>query len=86
MQHFTHGKAVRYTRPNRKLAAVFTKAVTSRFPVSANFAQLIFTELKAFAKKMKTKKQSHMNCALMLTRIAYFATGMIDELPPAQST
>ena len=27
-----------------------------------------------------------MNCALMLTRIAYFATGMIDELPPAQST
>ena len=29
MQHFTHGKAVRYTRPNRKLAAVFTKAVTS---------------------------------------------------------
>ena len=26
-----------------------------------------------------------MNCGLALTRLAYFAVGMIDELPPAGS-
>ena len=28
-QHFTHGKATRYTRPHRRIAAMLTKAVNS---------------------------------------------------------
>ena len=28
-QHFTHGKATRYTRPHRRIAAMLTKAVHS---------------------------------------------------------
>lgn len=84
-QHFQHGKAVRYTRPHRKLAMMFTKAVTSRQGLSLNFAELIFSELKSYATKIRKSKNIHMNCGPMLTRIAYFAMGMIDELPEAQS-
>lgn len=86
MQHFQHGKAVRYTRPHRKLAAIFAKGVASRANLRVNFAEFIHTELHAFVKRLKKKKQTHLNCTLMLTRIAYYATGMIDELPPPQTT
>ena len=37
-QHFTHGKVVRYTKPHRRLAAMFTKALTSKYRLSLNFA------------------------------------------------
>ena len=85
-QHFTHGKATRYTRPHRRIAAMLTKAVNSRHRLSLNFAEVILSEMKAYASRLRASKEkiSHMNCALMLTRIAYFAVGMIEELPPSQ--
>ena len=85
-QHFTHGKASRYTRPHRRIAAMLTKAVNSRHRLSLNFAEVILTEMKAYANRLRASKEkiSHMNCALMLTRIAYFAVGLIEELPPSQ--
>ena len=86
MQHFTHGKVSRYTRPHRRIAAMLTKAVTSRHRISLNFAEVILSEMKAYANRLRASKEkiSHMNCALMLTKVAYFAVGMIDELPPSQ--
>ena len=84
-QHFTHGKASRYTRPHRRIAAMLTKAVTSCHRLSLNFAEVILLEMKAYANRLQQSKEkiSHMNCALMLTRIAYFAVGMIEDLPPS---
>ena len=84
-QHFTHGKASRYTRPHRRIATMLTKAVNSRHRLSLNFAEVILSEMKAYANRLRASKEkiSHMNCALMLTRIAYFAVGMIEELPPS---
>ncbi|KAI5078964.1 hypothetical protein GOP47_0006635 [Adiantum capillus-veneris] len=85
-QHFTHGKEVRYTRPHRRVVAFFTMALTGNRKIwSLNFIELILTELKAFAKEKKAPNTMHMNCGLALTRLAYFAVGMIDELPPAGS-
>ena len=65
---------------------MLTKAVTSRHRLSLNFAKVILTEMKAFANRLRSSKEklSHMNCAFMLTRIAYFAVGMIEDLPPSQ--
>ena len=65
---------------------MLTKVVTSRHRLSLNFAEVILTEMKAYANRLRASKEkiSHMNCALMLTRIAYFAVGMIEELPPSQ--
>ena len=85
-QHFTHGKANRYTRPHRRIATMLTKAVNSRHRLSLNFAEVILLEMKAYANRLRQSKEkiSHMNCALMLTRIAYFAVGMIEDLPPSQ--
>ena len=42
-QHFTHGKATRYTRPHRRIAAMLTKAVHSRHRLSLNFAEVILS-------------------------------------------
>ena len=65
---------------------MLTKAVTSCHRLSLNFAEVILAEMKAYANRLRASKEklSHMNCALMLTRVAYFAVGMIDELPPSQ--
>ena len=85
-QYFTHGKASRYMRPHRRIVAMLTKAVTSRHRLSLNFAKVILTEMKAYAGRLRQSKgaQNPMNCGLMLTRVAYFAVGMLEDLPPTQ--
>ena len=81
-QHFTHGKAVRYTRPHKRITAMFAKAYASRGNLSLRFSELILTELKGFATRFKNNRNLHMNCCHMMTRICYYAVGMIEELPP----
>ena len=81
-QHFTHGKAVRYTKPHRRVAAMFTKALGSRHNLNLRFTEIILSELKGFSTRLKNNKNLHMNCCPMITRICYYAVGMIDELPP----
>ena len=81
-QHFTHGKVVRYTKPHRKVAAMFTKALGSRHNLNLRFTEVILLELKGFATRLKNNKKLHINCCPMITRICYYAVGMIDELPP----
>lgn len=81
-QHFTHRKAVRYTRPHRRVAACFSEVPNSHQSWSLNFAERIHTELKAYAKRKKPSTALHLNCGLALTRLAYFAVGMIEDLPP----
>ena len=81
-QHFTHGKAPRYTKPHRRIATMFTRAHGSKFNLNLRFTEIILTELKAFATRLKNNKNLHMNCCHMMTRICYYAVGMIDDLPP----
>ena len=40
-QCFTHGKVVRYMNSHRRLATMFTKALTSKYRLSLNFSELI---------------------------------------------
>ena len=61
---------------------MFTKSLTARHNLNLNFTELILTELKAFALRLKPHQQLHMNCCLMLTRLSYFAIRKIDELSP----
>ena len=42
-QHFTHGKAIKYTRPHRRIAAMLSKAITSRHRLSLSFAEVILS-------------------------------------------
>ena len=85
-QHFTHGKASKYTRPHRRIAAMLTKAMTSRHRLSLNFAEVILSKMKAYASRLRQSKstQNHMKCGLMLTRVAYFAVGILEDLLPSQ--
>lgn len=82
-QHFTHGKATRYTKPHRRVANFFSKTFTSNRNWTLNFAELILSELKSFSKRKKVAKMQHMNCGMMLTRLGYYVVGMIDDIPPA---
>lgn len=84
-QHFKHGKAIWYTKTNRRVATFFSKVTTSRHGLSLNFAELTLTELKSFARRKRAPNMQHMNYALALTRIAYFEVGMMDELPSVQT-
>ena len=65
---------------------MFTRVATSRQVILISYIELTLTEVKAFTARLRTNQSNHMNCGPMLTKIAYFAIGMIDELPPAQGT
>ena len=62
MQHFTHGKAIKYTKPHQRLVAMFTKALTSKYRLSLNFAELILTKLKAFSHRFRISKNTQNCC------------------------
>ena len=42
--------------------------------------------MKVYARRLRQSKgtQNHMNCGLMLTRVAYFAVGILEDLPPSE--
>ena len=53
-QHFTHGKATRYTRLHRRIAAMFSKAITSRHRLN-QFCRGYPLKTKGFCWKSKVE-------------------------------
>ena len=90
MQHFNLSLAQRYTRPEMWIASLFTKAYEDEDMVAYDISMHV---LKAIQRVMEHKTSTgasqaqrklppFLGGALMLTRIAYQAIGMIDQLPP----
>ena len=82
MQHFTTGKQHRHTLPSVRLAHLFTKAYTSGVYQYINYGNLVLDLLISYAKTKGILTAPFIYNGLILTRIAYHAIGMIDDLPP----
>ena len=81
-QHFTTGKQHRHTLPSVRLAHLFTKAYTSGLYQYINYRKLVLDSLISYAKTKGILTAPFIYNGLILTRIAYHAIGMIDDLPP----
>jgi len=75
-------RPARFTTPNHTAAITYTWANQQIDPVILNHAELIFDLL---TKKKKHEVISYLGAPEMLTKIAYFALGKTDELPPSPS-
>ncbi|KAI5060296.1 hypothetical protein GOP47_0024716 [Adiantum capillus-veneris] len=82
MQHFKLLKPERHTKPDAKLAHPYTKAHTANTGLSYNFIKSILNDIKQLKKGANFQRNYHLAGGHMLTRIAYHALGIIDELPP----
>ncbi|MCO5580817.1 hypothetical protein L7F22_034689 [Adiantum nelumboides] len=84
-QHFTVQKPPRYTEPLLHMAVVMALCVAERRQVRCDYAKFILETLIEANLKNFAKNKLYMSAEPMLTRIAYQALGMIEDLPAASS-
>ncbi|MCO5552280.1 hypothetical protein L7F22_005792 [Adiantum nelumboides] len=84
-QHFRVQKPPRYTEPFLHMAVVMALCVAERRQVRCDYAKFILESLIEANLKNSAKNKLYMNAEPMLTRVAYQALGMIDDLPAASS-
>ncbi|MCO5574727.1 hypothetical protein L7F22_028517 [Adiantum nelumboides] len=71
----------RYTEPFLHMAVVMALCVAEKRQVRCDFAKYILESLIEANLKNLAKNKLYMNAGPMLTRIAYQALGMIEDLP-----
>ncbi|MCO5582082.1 hypothetical protein L7F22_035973 [Adiantum nelumboides] len=84
-QHLRVQKPPRYTEPFLHMAVVMALCVAEKRQVRCDFAKYILESLIEANLKNSSKNKLYMNVGPMLTRIAYQALGMIEDLPAANS-
>lgn len=84
-QHFALGKPQRYTLPQKRIANFMRKAIQSNTAQPGDYSKTILADIINHKKSKGIQTQPHLGAGLMLTRIAYQAIGMIDELRPPLS-
>ena len=84
-QHFVMGKPQKYTQPCKRVAGHMYRALTQGKTQPADFSYHIRQDLIAHKESKTLKEKPHLANGQMLTRIAYQALGMIEELPKAVS-
>ncbi|MCO5550585.1 hypothetical protein L7F22_004073 [Adiantum nelumboides] len=78
--HFVAKQPARYTTPNHAVASTFTQVLRSTSRPTIDHTQYVMNALKATKKEGKV---TYLGAPEVLTRIAYHAIGMADNLPPA---
>lgn len=81
--HFAMGKPQRFTHPNKRVAGFFHQAMRGATRRPENFSWNILADIQSYKKSKGLQQSPYLAGGLMLTRIAYQAVGMIEELPPA---
>ncbi|MCO5584281.1 hypothetical protein L7F22_038205 [Adiantum nelumboides] len=84
-QHLRVQKPPRYTEPFLHMAVVMALCVAEKRQVRCDFTKYILESLIEANLKNSAKNKLYMNAGPMLTRIAYQALGMIEDLPAASS-
>ncbi|MCO5577582.1 hypothetical protein L7F22_031413 [Adiantum nelumboides] len=84
-QHLRVQKPPRYTEPFLHMAVVMVLCVAERRQVHCDFAKYNLESLIKANLKNSAKNKLYMNAGPMLTRVAYQALGMIEDLPAASS-
>ncbi|MCO5558512.1 hypothetical protein L7F22_012097 [Adiantum nelumboides] len=84
-QHLRVQKPPRYTEPFLHMAVVMALCVAEKRQVRCDFAKYILESLIEANLKNSAKIKLYMNAGPMLTKIAYQALGMIEDLPAASS-
>ena len=81
--HFAMGKPQRFTHPNKRVAGFIHQAMKGATRRPGNFSCNILLDIQNYKKSKGLQQYPYLAGGLMLTRIAYQAIGMIEELPPA---
>ncbi|MCO5571523.1 hypothetical protein L7F22_025266 [Adiantum nelumboides] len=84
-QHLRVQKPPRYTEPFLHMAVVMALCVAERRQVCCDYAKFILESLIEANLKNSAKNKLYMNAGPMLTRVAYQALGMIENLLAASS-
>lgn len=84
-QHFVIGKPQKYTQPCKRVAGHMHRAITQGKTMPGDLSFHIRQDLIAHRDSKSLKEKPHLANGQMLTRIAYQALGMIEELPKAVS-
>ncbi|MCO5562872.1 hypothetical protein L7F22_016508 [Adiantum nelumboides] len=84
-QHFEPGKAPRYTQPAKRIALHFTQAILSPSIAHGKYAEYVLHSIQSYATHTSIKKHPVLAIGHMLTRIAYYALGMQEDLQPAST-
>ncbi|MCO5577473.1 hypothetical protein L7F22_031306 [Adiantum nelumboides] len=85
ISHLRVQKPPRYTEPFLHMAVVMALCVAERRQVRCDFARYILESLIEANLKNSAKNKLYMNAGPMLTRVAYQALDMIEDLPVASS-
>ena len=78
--HFAMGRPQKYTHPNKRVAGFIQRAMRSRSKQSGDFSRGILADIQGYKRSKGLQTQPCLAGGLMLTRIAYQAIGMIEEL------
>ncbi|MCO5552530.1 hypothetical protein L7F22_006042 [Adiantum nelumboides] len=84
-QHLRVQKPSRYTEPYLHMAVVMALCVAEKRQVRCDYAKFILEILIKVNLKNTAKNKLYMNAGPMLTRVAYKALCMINDLPVASS-
>ncbi|MCO5586711.1 hypothetical protein L7F22_040653 [Adiantum nelumboides] len=76
-------KPPRYTEPLLQMVVVMALCVAEKRPIRCDYGKFILESLIEANLKNSSKNKLYMSAGPMLTRIAYQALGMIDDLPAA---
>ena len=82
-QHFNLRNPQKFTRPHRGIAHCMSLAAKDIPQARPNFANYVLKNLQAHANSSNVKQEPCLYASHMLTRIAYQALGMQEELPKA---
>ncbi|MCO5613138.1 hypothetical protein L7F22_067414 [Adiantum nelumboides] len=84
-QDFKVQKPPRYTEPLLHMAVVMALCVAEKRHIRCDYVKFILESLIEANLKNSSKNKLYMSVGPMLTRIAYQALGMIDDLPAVGS-
>lgn len=74
-------KLPKYTRPHLRVAHNMSLAATDISQSWPNFVKHVLEQIRAHTKSNNIHIETYLHASHMLTKIAYQAFGMIDELP-----
>lgn len=81
IQHFMLKKPPKYTRPQLRVTHSMSLVAVEILQGKSNFAKNLLDHSKAHANLVNTNSDPYLHVGYMMTRIAYQAVGVIDDLP-----
>lgn len=81
-QHFTTGKQHHHPQPSVHMAYLFTKAHMQGTYQYCNYGKIVLDSLTTYSKSKEILSAPFIHNSLVLTKIAYYALGLIDKLSP----